>query len=152
MSTITRIDLDHRSGSTSRRTRAKHLIDLSVSLARPVAAGLLPIGHADATLIGAAVRAARTGTIKTDAFDYANVLQHILRLNVHEITVRRTLATAAIRRSIAPLIALKSAARRLLAEAHNCNADFGFPLRERDVTEVVGIEVYAALHPEEAPQ
>jgi hypothetical protein len=128
--------------------RAK-LVQLSQSLANPVARGLLPSAIADAAILTAALRAERSGQLKVDPIDLAEVLQHIMRIVAEQISAPRSVATWRIQRTTAAMFDISAPLNRLLAEAHNSNGDTGFPLREWEVTEVVGIQLAAAMRGEE---
>lgn len=127
----------------------KRLVELAVCLASPVARGLLTENHAKATLLASALCASRTGTIDVDPVHEAHILIHILYIYVRNLAERRALAKSRIHETVADMFDAAPPLKRLLAESHNCNGDIDFPLREWEVTEVVGIELAAAMRAEE---
>ena len=145
MNAITRIQV-----AAAAEDDGARLVRLAKSLASPVARGLLPHGIADSELLLAAVEARRGGEITVDPIDLAAILKHILGLYVRELVDRRAIAKSGIRETITGMFAVSAPLNRLLAEAHDANGDAGFPLREWEVTEFVGIELAAAMRESES--
>lgn len=124
------------------------LTGLARCLARAVARGLLSEQTADVALLVRCLHAHRLGSARGDPFQVAEIAQHVMRLHADNIVAKREIAVGSICRTLRPLLATRVPARRIRAEAHNCNADAGFPLTETEVDEVAGIQVWIALHPE----
>jgi hypothetical protein len=61
------------------------------------------------------------------------VLRHLVDAHVERLQGRRDMAEHAIKRTVRPMVDRRQPSNRLLAEAHNCNADHGFPLDEAEV-------------------
>jgi hypothetical protein len=80
-----------------------------------------------------------------DVADAIQICNQVLNLHVQAEADRRDRATGAIAHTLRPLIAVSAPKSRLLAEAHNTNADAGFALAEDEVNEVTATEVYWAL-------
>lgn len=124
----------------------ERLYGFAASLARPVARGHLPLGHADASLITHTLRAERDGTLGPyQAAHVVKGLLHTLRLRLEAERVQRDLAAHRIRRLLRPLIALHKPWATLMAEAHGDNGEAGFPLAEAEVSDIVATEVFFAL-------
>jgi hypothetical protein len=123
------------------------LSDLARCLGRPVARGWLSLPLAQAAIAAAAATKARTGRLdgNGDVADAIQFYNHVLDLHVQAEVDRRDKATGAITYTLRPLIAIRAPKSRLLAEAHNTNADAGFPLAEDEVNELAAIEVYWSL-------
>jgi hypothetical protein len=114
------------------------LADLAKSLARPVARGVFPITHAQATIAATAARTIPGGAV-ADVIPIAN---HILQINVNNRQAKMETVSGAIKRVVRPLIEMNLPKNRLLAEAHDVNAGAGTPLTEQEVEKVVKVAVY----------
>jgi hypothetical protein len=126
------------------RISSKFRTGLAASLARPVARGLLAIEHARAAIAVAIIKGVRDGTSPGTGTleEKLNIDRHIFDLHLQIEAARRERVIGAISRVLRPLIDLRAPRGRLLAEAHDCNADSGFPLFEPEVKEIAKIQVY----------
>lgn len=111
---------------------------LARELSRPVARGLLPVRHADATLLVCAIRHETPGF---DPFGQARTAASLMRQRIKEISVQREVTEYRIVRAVRPLIATREPKNVLLRSAHDINGRSGFPLREVEVEPVVKREV-----------
>lgn len=118
--------------------RPYDIFTLARELSRPVACGLLPIGHADATLLVCAIRQEAPGF---DPISQARTAACLMRQRAKEICVQREVAAYRIVRAVKPLIATREPKNVLLRTAHDINGRNGFPLRETEVEPVVKREV-----------
>lgn len=61
------------------------------------------------------------------------VLRHLTHQHAAQLQIRRDLTSHAIRRTVRPMVDRRQPSNRLLAEAHNQNADHDFVLDEAEV-------------------
>jgi hypothetical protein len=136
---------DWQEQHTSIRTH-EDVVNLAVSLARPVVRSMLPLAHAEASIAAAVGRAFRLGLIASpDGPDgVIGVANHILHQNIKSQEDRRSAAVAAIALQVRPLIEQHAAIGRIRAEAHDVNADGGMMLTEDDVESAVVHALYVA--------
>ena len=113
---------------------------LAAELARPVARGWLPLGHAHAALLATALANRRSGS-PYDPFHVFKGLRHILDLHLEAEERRRAVAEMRMKRRLRPLIALRKPRNVLLAEAHGVNGADRFPFTEDEVTDITAAEV-----------
>lgn len=71
------------------------------------------------------------------------VLRHLTSEHASRLETRRDLTRHAIKRTVRTMVERREPSRRLLAEAHNCNQDYGYPLDEAEVA----IEAAGHLQP-----
>jgi len=120
---------------------------LAKELARPVARGYLTLTEAHAELLLAACLAVRAGYSDQDAAGIWRLQRHVLGLHLEAEERRRDLVEAQVKRRARKMIALRKPRNAVLAEAHGENGAAGFPLEEREVTNLVRSEMFWALPP-----
>jgi hypothetical protein len=119
----------------------RNFFALAQSLGRPVAHGWLSPFRAEGAIAAVAARTFR-GEELADALRIAN---HILQLNADDCGARMDTTSRAISYAMRPLIEMKVPKNRLLAQAHDVNADASRPLTEPEVDEVVKTAVWRSL-------
>ncbi len=120
---------------------------LAVSLARPVARGLLPIEQAEAALAMAILKAERDGTQEgyADFDDRFRFDCHLLQLRLDHEWNQLAQTRHAIAAVLAPMIRKHRPWNHLMAEAHSVNGQNGFALTEAAVAELVEERVWLSL-------
>lgn len=120
---------------------------LATSLGKPVANGMLSFGQAMASITMAISRGMRDNILPGNGTldERIAICRDILALAINNQEARREQATGTITRTLKPMIGQALPSNQLLAEAHNANADNGFPLSEDEVREVAATEVYWSL-------
>jgi hypothetical protein len=120
----------------------------ALELAKPVASGTLPLPHALAAILAVTLQQERDGTLgDRDINDVLQLKQQLFHDRLLTLQIIREQVIATIKRTIAPLVAIRAKSGRILSEAHGCNGEAGFPLTEDEVTEVVRVAMYWAMKP-----
>jgi hypothetical protein len=112
---------------------------LTVSLARPVVRGLLPLEHAEATIAAVCARTARAGTLagNGDAADAFQFWTFMLSQHIDREDERRAMAADDIWRVALPMVRAGAGRQRVRAEAHDVNSRRGFCFSEAEVEQVL---------------
>jgi hypothetical protein len=130
---------------STRTTRdpARHLLILAKEMARPVARGLLPLPHADATLLAFAIKASREGRLEFEPVQFARICCHILRLWRRNHAASRDTAAGRIRRSVDRLIEIREPSSVIRQAAHDLNSNA--VLRNYEVERLIKIAMIQAM-------
>lgn len=116
------------------RPAAAHPYDLPPKLAEWLVHGTLSAPAAEAALsLVCEQEAQRHGRDSAWAAWLHGVLRDLTRHYVERMQTRRGLAEHAIKWAVRPMVDRRQPSNRLLAEAHNCNEDCGYPLDEAEV-------------------
>jgi hypothetical protein len=119
----------------------------AATLARPVVLGHMTLAAAHAAIIVAIDAGMQKGDLPGNGTleERVHIDNHILELNIRNAEAEREKATGAIIHALRPLIGIRAPRNRLLAEAHDINADHDFPLTESEVAEITAVAVWQAI-------
>jgi hypothetical protein len=113
---------------------AAYPYDLPPKIAEWLIHGTLSSAGAEAFLsLVAEQEARRLGADTAWAAWLHGVLRALTHQHTARLQVRRDMAEHAIKRTMRPMVARRKPSNQLLAEAHNCNQDQGYPLDEAEV-------------------